>query len=481
MTLTPEQAALLPTDDEVRAYRERGFYLSRPLFTDEEVDAARRGSERFYARDLDEPPFPMPDRWRPTGEYGAGLRKHDYASFFSQGLSALVRHPLLAAVADRLAGTPQVRLWHDQLLFKPTENFDTKANVGWHTDRGYWKTCSSPNMLTAWIPFHDCDEQQGTITMIDGSLHWPDNTQTLNFFSSDLEGPGEEVRHGRPAGRQGADEHDKRPGQLPPLPDDPRQRPQPEVGPAPRDRGPLAGHAESLAGVPFPRRPPGPPRQRRPVPQAGRRPRLRRPGHLPDALPVRPANAERTFPMTHQPTITLTPEQVAFYHENGFLSIPAITTPEEVARLRGVYDRLFEQRAGRAEGNQFDLAGTDEEGRPAALPQILGPRQYAPELADTLYEVNARAIATQLLGEGITFTGDHAIFKPAGVGAPTPWHQDEAYWDPNLNYHSLSVWMPLQEATIGERLHGLPARQPQIGDHDASEHRRGHARPRTWR
>jgi len=152
--------------------------------------------------------------------------------------------------------------------------------------------------------------------------------------------------------------------------------------------------------------------------------------------------------MTLQPTVTLTEEQIAFYHENGFLAIDAITTPEEVERLRGVYDRLFEQKAGRAEGNQFDLAGTDEEGKPAALPQILGPRKYAPELAETLYEANARAISEQLLGPGITFTGDHAIFKPAGVGAPTPWHQDEAYWDPNLDYHSLSVWMPLQEATL---------------------------------
>jgi len=34
------------------------------------------------------------------------------------------------------------------------------------------------------------------------------------------------------------------------------------------------------------------------------------------------------------------------------------------------------------------------------------------------------------------------------VGAPTPWHQDEAYWDPGLEYHSISVWMPLQEATL---------------------------------
>ena len=151
--------------------------------------------------------------------------------------------------------------------------------------------------------------------------------------------------------------------------------------------------------------------------------------------------------MPIQPTVTLTEEQIAFYRENGFLAIPAITTQEEIERLRGVYDRLFEQRAGRAEGNQFDLAGPDEEGRPAALPQILSPRQYAPELADTLAEANGLAIARQLLGPDAAFTGDHAIFKPARSGAATPWHQDEAYWDPAMDYNSISIWVPLQEAT----------------------------------
>lgn len=152
--------------------------------------------------------------------------------------------------------------------------------------------------------------------------------------------------------------------------------------------------------------------------------------------------------MTRQPTVTLTPEQIAFFHDNGFLSLDAVTTPDEVERMRAAYDRIFQQRAGRAEGNQFDLAGADEEGKEAALPQILGPRKYAPELADTLYETNAHAIAVQLLGPDVHFSGDHAIFKPARSGSPTPWHQDEAYWDPSTNYNSLSFWMPLQEATM---------------------------------
>jgi ectoine hydroxylase-related dioxygenase (phytanoyl-CoA dioxygenase family) len=148
-----------------------------------------------------------------------------------------------------------------------------------------------------------------------------------------------------------------------------------------------------------------------------------------------------------EPTVFLSPEQVSFYHEHGFLALNPITTPEEVAWMRNIYDGLFERRAGREEGNQFDLGGTDEEGKEAALPQILSPSRYAPELKSGLFRVNALAIARQLLGAETMPRGDHAIFKPAGIGAPTPWHQDEAYWDPGKVYRSMSFWIPLQEAT----------------------------------
>ena len=85
--------------------------------------------------------------------------------------------------------------------------------------------------------------------------------------------------------------------------------------------------------------------------------------------------------------------------------------------------------------------------RVATLPQILGPPRYAPELNDFFFKKNAGSIAEQLLG-GECSGGDHAILKPAGYGASTPWHQDEAYWNPELVYQSLSIWMPLQDATV---------------------------------
>jgi ectoine hydroxylase-related dioxygenase (phytanoyl-CoA dioxygenase family) len=146
--------------------------------------------------------------------------------------------------------------------------------------------------------------------------------------------------------------------------------------------------------------------------------------------------------------IQVSEEQIQFFRNNGYLAIESITTPEELEMMRDAYDRIFAQRAGRESGDQFDLAGTDEEGTEAALPQILNPPKYAPELRDTIYRKNALAISQQLLGPETVPMGDHAIFKPARFGAATPWHQDEAYWNPELEYTTLSVWMPLQEATI---------------------------------
>ena len=145
----------------------------------------------------------------------------------------------------------------------------------------------------------------------------------------------------------------------------------------------------------------------------------------------------------------LSAEQIQSFHLDGFLAITTPVTDEaELAWMRDVYDRIFSERAGRDQGDQFDLAGSDEEDKTAALPQILNPAKYAPELNDGKYLGVIRQIARQLFGPDADAGVGHAIYKPAGIGAATPWHQDEAYWDPEFQYQNASVWMPLQEATI---------------------------------
>ena len=145
--------------------------------------------------------------------------------------------------------------------------------------------------------------------------------------------------------------------------------------------------------------------------------------------------------------MTLSPAQIARFREDGFITLDEISTPAEIGQLRGVFDRLFAANAGRERGKQFDLAGTDEDDRPAALPQILNPVEFAPELAHTVFRSRALSIARQLLGPETTPWYEHAILKPANYGAATPWHQDEAHRnDSGFSYEQISIWMPLQEA-----------------------------------
>lgn len=144
----------------------------------------------------------------------------------------------------------------------------------------------------------------------------------------------------------------------------------------------------------------------------------------------------------------LSPDQVARFASQGFLSIEGITTPDEIDWLRGVYDSLIEDE--RTLRLRYDGALPD--GRSGLIHQIFLPERQRPELLETRYLANARRLAATLLGvdlEQSVYGGLMLIYKPAGAGRDAPWHQDEAYWDfPTRRCHSLSVWMPLDDVSV---------------------------------
>ena len=188
MNLTPEQQDLLPSHEEVESYLQHGYYVSRKIFSDDEIDEAIYGSERFYAGERD---FSLPmkvkpfEGWKP--EHGDGIRINDYVSLQNAEIFALVTSPVLGAIAARLSGGP-VRLWHDQMIFKPMDATGNRTGIGWHTDRAYWKTCESSNMLTAWIPFQSCDESMGPLMVVDESHRWTGNGEMRQFHLADRTG-----------------------------------------------------------------------------------------------------------------------------------------------------------------------------------------------------------------------------------------------------------------------------------------------------
>lgn len=175
---------LIPSDEDVRFYRAHGYFVTGTIFTEQEIAVARRGVERYLAGERD---------WRLSFRYFGGavpteeLWWGDYLSLQIREIRELIQKPILAKIARRLCGSTAVRLWHDQAVLKPPHRPGTKGSVGWHTDRVTWRTCSSLEMLTAWIPMTRVDRNNGTLLVVDGSHRWSGNDGIMGFHRQDLD------------------------------------------------------------------------------------------------------------------------------------------------------------------------------------------------------------------------------------------------------------------------------------------------------
>ena len=194
-TLTEEERSLLPSESDVEFYAEHGWYLTKKLFTDDEVDELVAASERYYAGERSRRLPVRPAKlacWDPS--HGDVQRHNDYVHYEHDDLARLLRKPLVGAVAAALARADEIRVFQTTLIYKPPIAGEPTNVVPWHFDKHYWSTATSDRMLTAFIPLHDCGEEMGTITMVDGSHRWrevgTDDSMTRHFAerdNSDLE------------------------------------------------------------------------------------------------------------------------------------------------------------------------------------------------------------------------------------------------------------------------------------------------------
>jgi ectoine hydroxylase-related dioxygenase (phytanoyl-CoA dioxygenase family) len=173
-------ASLLPTEDDIAFYEEHGWFVPDTVFSEEEIQDAVYGIRRFYAGERDRL---MPIQhgyldWKPSD--GDVLRLNDYVSLQNDEITELVASRRLSAIAGTLARTSAIRLFHDQLIWKPS-TAEPETTVGWHSDRAYWRTCTSENMLTAWVPFASTSPQGGTLMFLDGSHKWPGVEELATF------------------------------------------------------------------------------------------------------------------------------------------------------------------------------------------------------------------------------------------------------------------------------------------------------------
>jgi hypothetical protein len=176
-----EFARHIPTDDDIRFFREHGWWVSRePIYSNQTLDEIEQAIEQHQNGKRVRPlPFQLKSYLDWTPEKGEGLRINDYIVYQTDAIRRLTLSPVVGLIAARLANTSQIRLHNSSYVHKPSESGDAEFRVGWHTDRAYWRTCTSLDMLTAWIPLQDSNAANGTLAVLDGSHRWPKTDKVL--------------------------------------------------------------------------------------------------------------------------------------------------------------------------------------------------------------------------------------------------------------------------------------------------------------
>jgi len=148
-------------------------------------------------------------------------------------------------------------------------------------------------------------------------------------------------------------------------------------------------------------------------------------------------------------SIVLNKLQLNFFNQQGYLLVENLLTQQEVEEYRNVYEDFLSNKIDSA-NYRADLAGqADDSGKKTKverITQIMIPSRLFPVLLNKPLHQRSLALARQLLGEDLELDFDMLIDKAPFTNAPTPWHQDCAYWISMPDTRAVSCWVALDEA-----------------------------------
>jgi len=83
-----------------------------------------------------------------------------------EAFERLMYHPTICKGLTQITRQPDLKVWHDQLQYKPA---GTGGALSWHQDAPLWPIIKPMTMVSAWIPLDDVDEENGCMWMVPGS------------------------------------------------------------------------------------------------------------------------------------------------------------------------------------------------------------------------------------------------------------------------------------------------------------------------
>ena len=161
---------MILSQSQIAEFAERGYLNVGRVYSDEEADRLRErmmevvaGTSRGQAEavrnlqgeDIDlakKVVVQIVNTWQADDRF----RAHLY-------------HPRICQMACELIGTDVLRVWHDQVQYKPPVR---GGATNWHQDHPYWPIIQPADLVSAWVALDDATVENGCMRMVVGSHKW---------------------------------------------------------------------------------------------------------------------------------------------------------------------------------------------------------------------------------------------------------------------------------------------------------------------
>ncbi len=133
------------------------------------------------------------------------------------------------------------------------------------------------------------------------------------------------------------------------------------------------------------------------------------------------------------------------WNDNGFLIMEALLSTQQLAELREMCEAFLSGKYN-TEGLRSDLSGKSSDFEKERITQIMRPSLIHPALLESSVYRLIMEVGKKIIGEDAAVDFDMIINKRPFTKAPTPWHQDAAYWPDMSDTRSCSFWIALDDA-----------------------------------
>jgi ectoine hydroxylase-related dioxygenase (phytanoyl-CoA dioxygenase family) len=166
------------TEAQVRQFHEAGYLRGGKVLDDDTVEALREEVHRVI-RDRGRAEITQPVLCHNmTGKAEEPIWQIVNIWMASEPFRRVVTGPTISQQVAQLTSANQLRIWHDQIQYKPKQGGGV---LMWHQDSPYWGILTPKHQqVTAWVALDDVDLDNGCMQMVPGSHHWGNSIEYLH-------------------------------------------------------------------------------------------------------------------------------------------------------------------------------------------------------------------------------------------------------------------------------------------------------------